>query len=196
MWSAHQLKFVVGNNPPRTRFQRRLAQHRNREEDEPPTGSMQDLKEFLKMGRLNALQQLTLDFLSHVSWQDCIHLLETIPPSVRKLSLKRLNLVEPLPSIHVLAERLVAKLVKFEEVNFGIRSHGFLDVPGIVNAILRRLAAVGTSREDSKLKVLSLPSCWRCKTLVSVKALAEARKILTVNILRTQHSLQAGWWNG
>ena len=146
------------------------------EQTDPPTGSMQDLIEFLKMGRLQALHQLTLGFLSHISWQDCIHFLQNIPPYVRKLSLKRLNLVEPRPPIHMLEERLVAELVKFEEVNFD--TPGFLSDRDIVNATLRQLAAVGSSGEDSKLKVLSLPGFHPYFS----QALAEARKVLTVNI--------------
>ena len=54
---------------------------------------LDDLPELLNMRRLQPLQQLTLYFKMSVSWQDCIHFLQIIPPSVRKLSLEGLDFV-------------------------------------------------------------------------------------------------------
>ena len=68
----------------------------------------------------------------------------------------------------------MAKLAKFEEVDFG--NDGFLRGKGIANAILKAVSAVG---ENSKLQVLSIPGF----DYEPPAALAEARKILTVNMV-------------
>ena len=101
-----------------------------------------------------------------------------------------MHLADPLPSSKVLAERLLSKLVNFEEVDFG--SNGFLrdhhwDVDGnsVPNAFLRRLAAVSSAGEGSKLRVLSMPGYPR----IIEEALAEARKFLTVNINLIRHGI-------
>ena len=131
------------------------------------------LQKVLTMRRLQALGQLTLTFMLEVSWQDCIHFLQSIPPSVRKLSLRCLSLATPLPPIHVLAE----ELVKFEEVH--LCDFGGID-SNLKAAILRAVAAVvGSSGKESKLKVLSMFARAWCIS----DALTEARKVLTVNII-------------
>ena len=76
----------------------------------------------------------------------------------------------------VLAEELVANLVKFEEVSFG--RNGFLKGPGIARALLKALSTVG---EDSKLRILSIPGFENDED--HPDALAEARKMLTVDML-------------
>ena len=109
-------------------------------------------------------------------------------PTVRKLSLKRFCVEKStLPPIEILAEELVSKLVKFEEVYFGICSFLVRNDVGIADAILRRLTAVISSGEESKLKVFSMPGFERD---ISVSVLREARKILTVNILKRQLRIQ------
>ena len=138
------------------------------------------------MGRLQALEQLTLNLSAslHVSWQDCIQLLQSIPLSVRKLSLGFLWLAKPLPPIEVLAEELVAKLEDFVEVDFRFR--GFLhdNDRDITHAMSRRFAAVGSSGEGLKLKVLAegLDSIFEPYSFAN--ALPEERKVLTVNIFQ------------
>ena len=165
LWATLKLEFVVGDREESVQM------------DQP--GTMQDLLEVLIMRRLQALDQLSLSFMSDVSWQDCTNFLQLIPPSVRKLALKNLDFLESTtPPIQVLAAELVAKLVKFEEVDFGI--HGFLRDRNIGHAMLRAVTAVDSSREDSKLKVLTMPGF---EHQFSVDALAEARKIITVNLL-------------
>ena len=84
-------------------------------------------------------------------------------------------------------EELVSKLVKFEEVYFGYCGFLVRNDAGFADAILRRLTAVISSGEDSKLKVFSMPGSERD---ISVSILREARKILTVNILKRQLSIQ------
>ena len=130
------------------------------------TGWTQDLEGVLNMRRLQTLQQLTLDFslaVQHVLWQDCISFLQIISknsPTVRKLYLDSLHLADPLPAPNVLAKRLVPKLVNFEEIDFGINCFlrdDYWSRSSIVKAILRRLVAVASSGEDSKLQVLSMP---------------------------------------
>ena len=135
------------------------------------------------MRRLQTLKQLTLDFISaaQISWQDFIHLLQLLPPSVQKLSLERLDLLNHKPPTHVLAEELVAQLVKFEEVDFGRFGWSFLRGWDVSTAILSRLTAVISSGEDSKLKVLLLPICLTTLAIPD-ETLAEARKELTVKI--------------
>ena len=154
-----------------------------------PTGWTKDLQRVLSMKRLQTLEQLTLDFslmTEDVVWRDCLRFLQIVirnSPTVRKLTLESLHLADPLPPSKVLAEKLVAKLVNFEQVDFG--TDGFLrdnhwDVGenSVANAFLRRLAAVASSGEESKLRVLSMPGY----PVVIEEALTEARKILTVNI--------------
>ena len=74
-------------------------------------------------------------------------------------------------------EELVAKLVMFEEVDFG--TFGFLRDASNANAILRGVTAAASSGEGSKLRILSMPGHlpYLSETLV------EARKKLTVKIL-------------
>ena len=69
----------------------------------------------------------------------------------------------------------MAKLVKFEEVDFG--TFGFLRDASNANAVLRGVAA--SSGEGSKLRVLSIPGYLPYLS----ESLAEARKKLTVKIL-------------
>ena len=79
----------------------------------------------------------------------------------------------------------MAKLVKFEEVDFG--SFGFLRDASNANAVLRGVAA--SSGEGSKLRVLSMPGHlpYLSESLAHLpylsESLAEARKKLTVKIL-------------
>ena len=167
LWSSLKLEFVLRNAH--------------------PTRRMQTLLRVLNLRRLQALQQLTLDFISlPISWHDCIHLLQNIPTSVRKLSLESLYLGKPSLPIHELAEELVAKLVNFEEVDFGF--YGFLRDMSNANAILREVTAVASSGENSKLKVFSMPGQFQFSVFGHEPnishALAEARKVLTVNLLR------------
>ena len=161
LWSSLKLKFVVPRMPAR-RVQ-----------------GLQVLQRLLNMRRLQALEHLTLVFVwsqAALAWQDCIHFIQVIPPSVRKLSLEILGVQYPHPPIHVMAEELVAELVRFEEVDF--RSF-LLYSRKMTDATLRRLTAVISSGEETKLKVLVMPA-W---TLHSAETLAEARKVLTVNFL-------------
>ena len=153
------------------------------------------------MRRLQTLKQLTLDlrhprisWQTRISWQHFIHLLQLLPPSVKKLSLERLDLVNHLPPTHVLAEELVAQLVKFEEVHFDSFGCGCGRGCGCgcgwddSTAILRRLTAVISSGEDSKLKVLSLPCFDLTESRISCETLVEARKVLTVKIFDSDDS--------
>ena len=190
MWSSLKLKFLVVRVEPIM-------------DKAGPAGWTQDLQQVLNMRRLQALEQLTLDFSltgapkylpvpGTLSWQDCMDFLQIFignSPTIRKLSLESFHVA--LSTTPQQLDELVTKLVKFEEVNFGMRSHySFLDdrgLAGIANMILRRIAAVGSSGKDSKLKVFSMPGLESC---LSVNALAEARKILTVNILKRQRRNQ------
>ena len=188
LWSTLKLKFLAVNGKP------------NKDTD-GPTGWTQDLQRVLSMKRLQALQQLNLDFsftVQDVVWRDCIRFLQIITrnsPTVRKLSLESLHLADPLPPSKVLAEQLVAKLVNFEQVDFGtdgfLRDHHWdAGDNSVANALLRRLApaamaAVLSSGEGSKLWVLSMPAYPR----VIKEALAEARKFLTVNINFITHRI-------
>ena len=54
-----------------------------------------------------------------------------------------------MPPLNLLAEELMANLVKFEEVDFG--TEGFLR-GGLANEVLKAVSTVG---EDSKLRVNS-----------------------------------------
>ena len=181
LWSSLKLKFLAVDGKP------------NKDTD-GPTGWTKDLQRVLSMKRLQALQQLNLDFsftVQDVPLRDCIRFLQIIirnSPTVRKLSLESLHLADPLPPSQVLAEKLVTKLVNFEQVDFG--TDGFLrDLwtwdNSVANALLRRLAAVLSSGEGSKLWVLSMPAFLR----VIKEALAEARKFLTVNINMITHRI-------
>ena len=186
LWSSLKLKFLAVNGEPRA-------------DPDGPIGWTQDLKEVLNMKRLQTLQQLTLDFsltglFINVMWKDCICFLQIISknsPTVRKLCLETLHLAEPLPSPNVLAKKLVAKLVKFEEIDFGTEGFLFEDYcdtmsrSSITNAILRRLLAVAKSGGDFKLQVLSMPG--RPQNIS--KTLAEARKFLTINLSLTTHRI-------
>ena len=153
------------------------------------------------MRRLQTLKQLTLDlrhprisWQTRISWQDFIHLLQLLPPSVKKLSLERLDLLNHKPPTHVLAEELVAQLVKFEEVDFDSFGCGCGRGCGCgcgwddSTAILRRLTAVISSGEDSNLKVLSLPCFDILESRISYETLVEARKVLTVKIFDSDDS--------
>ena len=156
--------------------------------DTGPVLWTQDLMlELLNIRRLQTLKQLNLDFFQQISWQDYIHLLQIIienSPSIRKLSLEPKNLAvfEPRPPIDQLVEELVAKLVEFEEVDFG--DDGFLRDTDIANAFLRGVTAMTSSGEDSKLRVLSMPGFKSSTVYPHIsEAVAEARKSLTVNLL-------------
>ena len=151
------------------------------------------------MPRLQSLQQLTLSFyfMGEIFWQDCMDFLQLVSdfaPSVKKLSWQEGPItVTPNPTpVDKLAQQLVAKLVKFEEVHFS--SPFYEDYPhyffpherpprfgnGINAAIHRALAAASYDGEDSRLKVLTL-----CNSEPShSEALVEARKKLTVNLDR------------
>ena len=181
LWSSLKLKFLAVDGKP------------NKDTD-GPTGWTQDLQRVLRMKRLQALQQLNLDFsftVQDVPLRDCIRFLQIIirnSPTVRKLSLESLYLADPLPPSKVLAEKLVTKLVNFEQVDFGgfLRDHHWdAGDNSVANALLRRLAAVLSSGEGSKLWVLSMPAFLR----VIKEALAEARKFLTVNINMITHRI-------
>ena len=133
------------------------------------------------MRRLQALEHLALIFMtSDVYWQDCIHFIQVIPPSVRKLYLEILGVQYPHPPIHVMAEELVAELVRFEEVDFGSFVGCLLYKRKIMNATLRRLTALISSGEETKLKVLVMPA-WVSASARLSETLAQARKVLTVN---------------
>ena len=178
LWSSLKLKFRLDNR----------EEMDNREETGPmdlPIGRTNDLLKVLNMGRLQALEQFTLvvevgdsDLMdSGISWQEFIHFLQITPPSVQKLYLLNFSPTppEPMPPLNLLAEELMANLVKFEEVDFG--TEGFLR-GGLANEVLKAVSTVG---EDSKLRVLSIPGFER--GVDTRDALAEARKILTVNMV-------------
>jgi len=163
-------------------------------------GWTEELVKVLTMPRMQALEHLTLSFfyMGEVSLQDCMHFLQLVSdfaPSVRKLSWMngRVIRVTPNPTpVDELAQQLVAKLVKFEEVDFFLSTFGE-DFPhyfrpderifgnGINAAILRALAAVSYNGEDSRLKVLTLDRRESSHPAESA-ALVEARKKLTVNL--------------
>ena len=159
-------------------------------------GWTEELVEVLNMPRLQSLQQLTLSFyfMGEIFWQDCmdfLQLVSDVAPSVKKLSWQEGSItVTPNPTpVDKLAQQLVAKLVKFEEVHFS--SPFYEDYPhyffpherpprfgnGINAAIHRALAAAS---EDSRLKVLTLSGNEPSHS----EALVEARKKLIVNLVR------------
>ena len=94
-------------------------------------------------------------------------------------------------SVEELAQQLVEKLVKFEEIHFS--SPFYEDFPhfffphedpprfgnGINVAVHRALAAASFDGEDSRLKVLTLDA----REPSNSAALLEARKKLTVNLV-------------
>ena len=172
LWSSLKLKFRLDNR------------EQTGPMDLPTIGRTNDLLKVLNMGRLQALEQFTLvvevgdsDLMdSGISWQEFIHFLQITPPSVQKLYLLNFSPTppEPMPPLNLLAEELMANLVKFEEVDFG--TEGFLR-GGLANEVLKAVSTVG---EDSKLRVLSIPGFERDAD--TRDALAEARKILTVNL--------------
>ena len=188
LWSSLKLKFRLDNREEMDN--REEDQMDNREQmdpmDLPTIGRTNDLLKVLNMGRLQALEQFTLvvevgdsDLMdSGISWQEFVHFLQITPPSVQKLSLLNFSPTppEPMPPLNLLAEELMANLVKFEEVDFG--TEGFLRGLRVANEILK---AVSTVREDSKLRVLSIPGFESDADLRD--SLAAARKILTVNML-------------
>ena len=96
---------------------------------------------------------------------------------MRKLTWREGSItVTPNPTpVDELAQQLVAKLVKFEEVDFG--TFGFLRDASNANAVLRGVAA--SSGEGSKLRVLSMPGHFPYLS----ESLAKAREKLTVKIL-------------
>ena len=159
-------------------------------------GWTEELVKLLTLPRLQSLEQLTLDFffMAQIFWQDCIHFLELVSafaPSVRKLSWSEGSItVTPNPTpVEELAQQLVEKLIKFEEVHFSSFYEDFPhyffpheDPPrfgnGINAAIHRALAAASFDGEDSRLKVLTLDD----EEPSNSAALVEARKKLTVNI--------------
>ena len=184
LWSSLKLKFMAVNG-------------KVDGDVDGPTGWTKDLQRVLSMKRLQTLEQLTLDFslmtVQDVVWRDCLRFLQIVirnSPTVRKLTLESLHLADPLPPSKVLAERLVANLVNFEQVDFGTDgflrdNHWDIGEKSVANAFLRRLTAVVSSGEESKLRVLSMPGYPR----VIKEALTEARKILTVNINLISHGI-------
>ena len=184
LWSSLKLKFMAVNG-------------KVDGDVDGPTGWTKDLQRVLSMKRLQTLEQLTLDFSlmteQDVVWRDCLRFLQIVirnSPTVRKLTLESLHLADPLPPSKVLAERLVANLVNFEQVDFGTDgflrdNHWDIGEKSVANAFLRRLTAVVSSGEESKLRVLSMPGYPR----VIKEALTEARKILTVNINLISHGI-------
>ena len=164
-------------------------------------GWTEELVKVLAIPRLQSLEHLTLDFffMSKVFWEDCIHFLQLVSdfaPSVRKLTWREGSItVTPNPTpVEELAQQLVEKLVKFEEVHFpsvsfDVRtdrplSYGaylrFLRFEGIgINAAILRALPAATGEEGSKLKSLTL----HCHQTNLAGSLAEAQKKLTVNII-------------
>ena len=163
-------------------------------------GWTEELVQVLTMPRLQSLEQLTLSFffMGQIFWQDCIHFLQLVAdfaPSLKKLSWREGRItVTPNPtSVEELAQQLVTKLVKFEEVDFSFFSlfdedfpHFFFpheDPPrfgnGINVAVHRALAAASFDGEESRLKVLTLADYGQSDSA----ALVEARKKLTVNLV-------------
>ena len=112
--------------------------------------SMQVLQGVLNMRRLQTLKQLTLDFISaeqtNISWQDFIHLLLLLPPSVQKLSLERLAHVHPLPPSHVLAEELVAQPYRFPRVFGDEFGDEFGDSLNFVSKLVTHLVIISVNR--------------------------------------------------
>ena len=104
LWSTVKLKFSVANEgeEPLGHMMHEDGPHVMPEDG--PTGGTEDLLRVLNMGRLEALEQLTLDFSStvqDVSQQNCIRFLQIIlenSPKVRKLSLESLHVASYFPS--------------------------------------------------------------------------------------------------
>merc|ERR1712154_578651 len=121
--------------------------------------------------------------MGEVFWQDCIHFLQLVSdfaPSVRKVFWSEGSITvtpNPIP-VDELAQQLVTKLIKFEEVHFS--SPFFEDFPHYFfphERPPRALAAASFDGEDSRLKVLTLDA----REPSDSAALVEARKKLTVN---------------
>ena len=178
------------------------------EEDEKIRGWTDELALVLTMGRLQSLEHLILDFSSmdRILWQDCMQFFMVVhyfAPSVKKLSWRECTTtVTPNPTpVVFLAQELVEKLVKFQEVHFSSSSSTlssssfdedlcrhlfFRENPprfgnGINSAILRALPAA-LDGDGSELKVLTL----HCQGFYNPADLTEARKKLTVNIISTR----------
>ena len=166
-------------------------------------GWTEQLVKVLTLPRFQSLEHLTLSFfyMDQVFWQDCVHFLQLVSnfaPSVRKLCWMEGRItVTPNPTpVDELAQQLVAKLVKFEEVHFLFLSRFDEDFPhyfrpderpprfgnGINTAIHRALAAASYDGEDSRLKVLTLDDREPSDPVESA-ALVQARKKLTVNLV-------------
>ena len=163
-------------------------------------GWTEELVKVLTLPRLQSLEQLTLSFffMSKVFWEDCIHFLQLVSdfaPSVRKLTWREGSItVTPNPTpVEELAQQLVEKLIKFEEVDFSspsfdedVANYLSFDHPqiprfgnGINSAIMRALPAA-SGREGSNLKSLTL-DCHG--VFFNHEDLAEARKKLRVNMV-------------
>ena len=163
-------------------------------------GWTEELVKVLAIPRLQSLEQLTLDFffMGQIFWEDCIHFLQLVSdfaPSVRKLTWREGSItVTPNPTpVEELAQQLVEKLIKFEEVDFSspsfdedVANYLSFDDPqiprfgnGINSAIMRALPAA-SGREGSKLKSLTL-DCHG--VFFNHEDLAEARKKLRVNMV-------------
>ena len=157
-------------------------------------GWTEELVKVLTMPRLRSLEHLTLDFffMSQIFWQECLYFLQVVSdfaPSVKRVSWRERGITvtsNPTP-VDELAQQLVAKLAKFEEVHFSSPFYednfGNLMIP----AILRALAAA-SSGEDSKLKVLTLDG----EDSDYSAELGEARKKLSVNIVSSVLDLAEG----
>ena len=161
-------------------------------------GWTEELEKVLTLPRLQSLEQLTLSFffMGQIFWEDCIHFLQLVSdfaPSVRKLSWREgsITVTPNTTPVEELAQQLVEKLVKFEEVDFSFFSSFDEDFPhfffphedpprfgnGINAAVHRALAAASFDGEESRLKVLTLDAHEPSDSA----ALVEARKKLTVN---------------
>jgi len=141
--------------------------------------SLTRIKRVLNMGRLQRLQQLTMDFgQTKIYFSDIFHFFEVLPASVEKLSLEGGEALS-LSWTFLMDERaLVEELLKLEEVDFS--KFSFFRNWAYSRAVLRRLTAVISSGEDVKLKVLSLPGFGPD---FSDEALVKARGVgLQVNI--------------
>jgi len=146
--------------------------------------SLTRIKRVLNMGRLQRLQQLTMDFgQTKIYGSDILHFLQVLPPTVKKLSLEgevilSWTLLMEGRALPRRAEALVEELLKLEEVDFS--KFSFFRNWAYSRAVLRRLTAVISSGEDVKLKVLSLPGFGPD---FSDEALVKARGVgLQVNI--------------
>ena len=113
LWSSLKLKFRLDNEEEMDNREEDQMDNReemdNREQtgpmDLPTIGRTNDLLKVLNMGRLQAIEQFTLvvevgdsDLMdSGISWQEFMHFLQIIPPSVRMLSLLNIWLTPPKP---------------------------------------------------------------------------------------------------